>query len=252
MQTEALRVWNRAALEQGGPDAREGDRALAGLLYAHRFVMHGGLAHAIEGLTDEELAHAIAGYRYFAFDDVADLLGQLRAGVPANRSDAADERCRASIPDESKLAEHFEALFADRAHVFAPIPAKQLGEREIAGVLATDGPSRYEHFVKQAADWQLVWGLRAAGGWVSMADGRETAALPVWPHEAYARLLAIDAWADAEPTAIEVHEWIDDYLPELGEAHRQVAVFPTPAAPGVLVDAEQLRTDIEAELDRLE
>jgi hypothetical protein len=114
--------------------------------------------------------------------------------------------------------------------------SKKVSQEEMAGVLSTDGPTRYHHFVKQVADWQLVWGLRGEDGWVSMGASTEEPAFPVWPHEAYAKLSAVDEWTNAQPTLIEV----------------QIAVFPTPAGKSVLVDPERLRSDIEMELSRVE
>jgi hypothetical protein len=52
----ADRVWNRAALDAGGSPPREGDRALAALLLAHGMIMNGGVDHAVEALSAEELA----------------------------------------------------------------------------------------------------------------------------------------------------------------------------------------------------
>lgn len=134
----------------------------------------------------------------------------------------------------------------------ANMQSKQVTEREVAGLLAADGPTRYVHFVKQVADWQLVWGLRDADGWVSMGVSTEEPAFPVWPHETYAKLLAVGAWANAKPTAIEVHEWVESFLPNLAQEGNQVAVFPTPTGRGVLVDAARLLADIEEQLSRVE
>ena len=80
--TEADLIWNRAC---GVNPLRTwpGDRALADLLYAHGLAMNGGVLHAIECMTVEVLSEVEAGYRYFAFDDVASLLsraGNLRSG----------------------------------------------------------------------------------------------------------------------------------------------------------------------------
>ena len=67
-------VWNRAALEDGGPTPAEGDLALAALLRAHGVVMNGGVDHALEVLSAAELRAALAGYRYFGFEQIALLL----------------------------------------------------------------------------------------------------------------------------------------------------------------------------------
>jgi len=132
------------------------------------------------------------------------------------------------------------------------VTPKQLSKDEVAGLLAADGPSRYEHFVKQVADWQLVWGLRDEDSWVSMGLSPDEPAFPVWPHEVYAGLCATETWANARPTPIDVHEWVEKWLPALAKEGNRVVVFPTPAGKGVLVHPEQLRADIESELARVE
>ena len=129
---------------------------------------------------------------------------------------------------------------------------KQVRDEEMAGVLSTDGSTRYAHFIAQVADWELVWGLRTADGWVSMSDAGELPMFPVWPHEPYARLLATDSWSNAVPTPIGVHEWVETWLPGLATDGSKVAVFPTPEGKGVVVEPAQLRSDIEAELARVE
>ncbi|MGJ7501467.1 DUF2750 domain-containing protein [Variovorax sp. ZT5P49] len=128
---------------------------------------------------------------------------------------------------------------------------KRLHEQEISAVLKTDAPTRYAHFVGQVADWEVVWGLRGPDGWVSVAD-TEGPMFPVWPHEPYARMLAVDLWANATPTPIEVHEWIEKWLPGFAQDRMKIAVFPTPEGKIVIVDPLRLRSDIEAELDRIE
>jgi len=129
---------------------------------------------------------------------------------------------------------------------------KQVRDEEMAGVLSTNGPTRYAHFVAQLADWELVWGLRAADGWVSMSDASEVPMFPVWPHESYAWLFATNSWSQATPTSIGVHEWVGTWLPRLATEGSKVAVFPTPQGQGVVVEPAQLQLDIGAELERLE
>jgi len=129
---------------------------------------------------------------------------------------------------------------------------KRLQEQEISAVLKTDAPTRYAHFVSQVADWEAVWGLRGPDGWVSASDKTEPLIFPVWPHEPYARMLAVDLWASATPTPIDVHEWVEKWLPGLARDRMKIAVFPTPEGKMVIVDPLQLRSDIEAELARLE
>lgn len=130
--------------------------------------------------------------------------------------------------------------------------AKNLRDQEVLEVLRADGPTRYAHFVSQVADWEAVWALRGPNGWVSVSDASEAPMFPVWPHERYAQLLATDSWANATPTPIEVHEWVERWLPGLARDGIKVAVFPTPGGKGVVVDPVQLLNDLQAELARLE
>lgn len=129
---------------------------------------------------------------------------------------------------------------------------KQLREQEIAAVFKLEGPARYSHFIGQVADWEAVWGLRSPDGWVSISDETGAPMFPVWPHEPCARMLAVDSWAQVIPTPIEVHEWIEKWLPGLAKDRMKVAVFPTPEGKMVVVDPLRLRGDIEAELARME
>ena len=141
------------------------------------------------------------------------------------------------------------------ASIVIPTPVahtKRVTDEEVAGVLKTDAPTRYSHFVGQVADWESVWGLRAPDGWVSVSDDSEVPMFPVWPHEIYARLLATGAWANATPTPIEVHEWLASWLPGLTADGSKVAVFPTPQGKGVVVEPARLAADIQDELDRIE
>ena len=124
--TEHDRVWNRAAMDDGGEAPRAGDRALADLLYAHGMVMNGGVHHALEVLTRDELNAAIAGFRYFALSAVAELLeeGLKDEGFGGDRDDAEDTANRrywAVIPDDETIVVRFETLYASSPAEFAPL-----------------------------------------------------------------------------------------------------------------------------------
>jgi hypothetical protein len=55
-------IWNRAALENGGPHPRAGDTALSAVLRPHGLAMSGGLLDAVEQLTEAQLDAAETGY----------------------------------------------------------------------------------------------------------------------------------------------------------------------------------------------
>ena len=66
-------IWNRACTENGGSEPLEGDVALTNVLLGHGYIMNGGLEH-FEVLSEEEQQDSISGFRFFSFNDVADLI----------------------------------------------------------------------------------------------------------------------------------------------------------------------------------
>jgi hypothetical protein len=66
-------IWNRACTENGGPQPLEGDVALTNMLLGHGYIMNGGREH-FGDLSEEEQRTSISGFRYFSFNDVADLI----------------------------------------------------------------------------------------------------------------------------------------------------------------------------------
>ena len=127
-----------------------------------------------------------------------------------------------------------------------------LNPKQLATVSALPGPDRYQHFVGRVADWQLVWSLKDQNGWVSAADDDGNLAFPFWPHPDYAVACATDNWASNSPDSIEVHEFLEHWLPSMARDGVAVAVFPTPTMRGTTVPALQLQQAIQDELLRIE
>ena len=126
--TVADRIWNRAC----GEDplrALPGDRALADLLLAHSLAMNGGVLHAVECMTAEELSDAEAGYRFFGLDGAASLLSRARRVFSAGDSLERHERSldieyARMIPSDRSLADRFEERFKSHPADFAPLRTK--------------------------------------------------------------------------------------------------------------------------------
>lgn len=128
----------------------------------------------------------------------------------------------------------------------------EVDDAEFESVLALPGPRRYEYFVKRAASHGQLWGLRSEDGWVVAEDDQGDQYLPVWPHQRFAEASATGGWNDAVPVAIDVDEWVQEWLSDLDRDGMRVAVFQTPADQGVGVSAERLKRDLEAELEQFD
>ncbi len=124
--TPADLVWNRAAMEDGGESPALGDVALASLLYAHGLVMNGGVLHAVELLTSDELSDARDGYRFFGLSEVASLLANAKTLFDADdgldkHESRLDREYWKSVPDDSSLVKRFEVRFTSSPSDFSPV-----------------------------------------------------------------------------------------------------------------------------------
>jgi hypothetical protein len=114
------RVWNRAALDDGGPNALAGDIALASLLALHGMVMNGGIEHALETLEPMKYEAGVAGYEYFGLSKVAALLRRAqRAG--SLELERLDEEYGTLIPSDQTIDLFFEQRFQSAPWAFAPL-----------------------------------------------------------------------------------------------------------------------------------
>lgn len=127
-----------------------------------------------------------------------------------------------------------------------------LSAQQFSEVSALPGPERYKHFVSRISDWQNVRGLRNEAGWAAAGDESGNSGFPVWPHYDYALACAVGEWSDNSPSAIEVHEFVESWLPNMAAKGVHLAVFPTPSLRGVLISASELQGHIQQELSQIE
>lgn len=119
------KIWNRAC--QGGAESpRTGDIALADMLLFHSPAMNGGVLHAIECLSAQQLSAACAGYRYFGFESIADLLGSAQTAVSHCKDfEALEERLNqqywALVPDDAVLVKRFECHYQENPLEYSPV-----------------------------------------------------------------------------------------------------------------------------------
>lgn len=127
-----------------------------------------------------------------------------------------------------------------------------INDKQFESVSALPASERYSHFVRQVADWQEVWSLRGDDGWVLLGDSAGHEYVPVWPHARYAEAFATDSFAGSAPTAIPLDTWLERWLLGIAADGRSIAVFPVASCGGVTVSTEQLRADLESELQNYE
>lgn len=127
---EADEIWNRATV--GGGDApREGDVALAASLAFHGLVMSGGVLHAYEVLSAEELERAREGFMWLALPEVAQFMEDAARSIAEIDwdDDAAGDALEASttdsydrvLPSDQALEDAFRRQLDQRPEAFSPV-----------------------------------------------------------------------------------------------------------------------------------
>lgn len=124
-------VWNRACMAGGGPEARQGDLALAAMVRLHSAAMSGGLLDAVERATASVISDSLAGYRYFGLDDAAAVVEWVVGQAHGTNSedleaeealeDQADERYGVVVPSDSVLSDAFKRVYDERPEAFSPL-----------------------------------------------------------------------------------------------------------------------------------
>jgi hypothetical protein len=127
-----------------------------------------------------------------------------------------------------------------------------INDKQYASVLALDGPKRFKHFVAQVADWEQVWGLRTDDSWMLVSDSEGHVAFPVWPHERYAAGYDAANGSGCTPKPIEVHEFIEKWIPRFANEGKLLAVFPTLHDRAVFVEPALVGAAVREELSGLE
>ncbi len=81
-----------------------------------------------------------------------------------------------------------------------------------------------EYFLEQALDHEVLWTLEQGGQPLLMRleDGRE--ALPLFPRQEFAALEAADA--SEQPRLLELEDFVESGLPDLGRRGLALGVFP--------------------------
>ena len=124
-------IWNRAALEAGGPTPGAGDQALAAALRLHSSAMSGGVLDAVENMTDEELDAAEAGYRWLHVPAASEAIAAVRRAIADGALDdperasalelSSENNYDVAIEDDAALDNAFRARLSTDPDAFAAV-----------------------------------------------------------------------------------------------------------------------------------
>ncbi|MES2325103.1 MAG: hypothetical protein V4633_22845 [Pseudomonadota bacterium] len=119
------KIWNRACMGEN-PGSAPGDSALEAMISFHGVAMNGGVLHATECFTSEELEKAKASYQYFDIVRIPELICAAQALLQGGEDldaheEAFDQKYSEEIPDDVTLSKAFEAHYKRSPDSYAPI-----------------------------------------------------------------------------------------------------------------------------------
>lgn len=120
--------------------------------------------------------------------------------------------------------------------------------KEFEAVLKLPGSKRYEYFIKKVADSEELWGLYN-DGWAMVADDNGKEMIPFWPKKEFAEACCSNDWKDYTPEPIDLNEFIDCWLVDMGNSGLLAAVFYTKDDRGVVLEPEKLLENLKEELE---
>lgn len=116
--------------------------------------------------------------------------------------------------------------------------------------LGEDLSENFDRFIVEAIEHGCVWALQGAEGWaVCESETRNNAdVIPFWSREDFARLHAQDDWAEYVPLAIDLEEFLEDWLPGMHEDVILVGINWNSELEGEEVEPLDLLEEFEQEL----
>ena len=116
--------------------------------------------------------------------------------------------------------------------------------------LTDDFSENIDRFIVEALENGCVWGLQGDEGW-ALCDSEkhdDTDVIPLWSQESFAQVHCQDDWQHYKPVAIELEEFLEDWLPGMHEDVLLVGVNWTSELEGEEMEPLDLLEEFEEEL----
>ncbi|SEB75106.1 Protein of unknown function [Tenacibaculum sp. MAR_2009_124] len=127
--------------------------------------------------------------------------------------------------------------------------------KQIENLLKLNNEERVEYFIRYCADFEEVWGLSVGKNeWVIFKDADGDEIFPLWSHKDLAEFCAFDEHKEmgAKPSSISVYSFIDEFLDDPDLKNVYFGVFYNKNREALVLKGENLKKELEAELEKHE
>jgi len=116
--------------------------------------------------------------------------------------------------------------------------------------LSDNDTENLDRFIVETIAQGGLWGLQGPEGWALCSSEKYegTDVMPFWSQEEFARLHCQDDWKSYQPVAIELGEFLEDWLPGMHEDVVLVGVNWDEELEGVEIEPLDLLEEFDQEL----
>jgi Protein of unknown function (DUF2750) len=116
--------------------------------------------------------------------------------------------------------------------------------------LGDDPAENLDRFIVESMERGCVWGLQGSDGWaLSESETRDGVdVMPFWSQEHFAQMHCQDDWEDYHSVAIELEEFLEDWLPGMHEDVMLVGVNWNAELEGDELEPLDLLEEFEEEI----
>ena len=116
--------------------------------------------------------------------------------------------------------------------------------------LSDDPAENLDRFIVEAMELGCVWGLQGPDGWAlsGSEDHDDIDVMPFWSQESFARAHCQDDWKDYQPVAVDLEEFLEDWLPGMHEDVLLVGINWNDALEGEEIEPLDLLEEFEQEM----
>jgi uncharacterized protein DUF2750 len=124
---------------------------------------------------------------------------------------------------------------------------RNINEEQIKAILNLSSQDRYYHSIKQFAGWNELYSIYD-DGWVLLNDDEGKRYFPIWPAKEYAELYNEQNKNEYIIKAIDLDNFMENFLEDFEKDKILLGVFITPESKGIIISIKDFKNDMLNEL----
>lgn len=116
--------------------------------------------------------------------------------------------------------------------------------------LSEDLEENLDRFVVEGLEQGCIWGLQGPEGWALCASEHheDMDVIPLWSQEQFARIHCVEDWSEYRPVAIDINEFLEEWLPGMHDDVLLVGVNWNQDLEGDEIEPLDLLEEFESEM----